>query len=494
VWSAADIPDVPEGADPLDYINREKLREDNESLPKTKEELDRFFNDMPLTAEVLPDRSEMNREFMGIQSLVDETPLDSRMENFKDSGNEAYKLATRMKKEYKEGMDKREKEEKEWQDKLDAAKAAGKPLPKKSADEEKKEKDDFAHLNKLKESSRKRMLDAIGYYTQGLDVERDAMEQHAAQLKRHDPDDGPPPKPPHINKHLMAQLLSNRALVHLSMENYGRAQADADAALKYEPHNAKAAYRGAMAALSVNPPKVSKARQFLEAGRIHDEARKKIDWQFRAEQKSMDDIEKRIKTIEAVEAAKEAKAKAKLAAKHAESNAYQQSLSKALSSRGVKLGALVFDFANSPYLAQSAEGPGILPRPILDPPPPAPYSSSTRLHWPLLFLYPETLQSDFVPKWDEEQNLQSVLAQMFPPQADWAPWDEKKRYHLPNLSVWIDTRGPNIPADSTPAQDQAARMLINPNQSLRNILANPKLAKKGYAVPGIPTFIILPKQ
>jgi len=60
--------------------------------------------------------------------------------------------------------------------------------------------------------------------------------------------------------------------------------------------------------------------------------------------------------------------------------------------------------------------------------------------------------------------------------------------------VWIDTRGPNVPHDSTPAQDAAARMLVNPSQSLRAILSNPKLAKKGYVIPGIPTVIILPKQ
>lgn len=65
---------------------------------------------------------------------------------------------------------------------------------------------------------------------------------------------------------------------------------------------------------------------------------------------------------------------------------------------------------------------------------------------------------------------------------------------MDNISVWIDVRGPNIPSDSTPEQDQAARMLVNPRQTLRAILSNPKLAKKNYVIPGIPTFIVLPKQ
>lgn len=60
--------------------------------------------------------------------------------------------------------------------------------------------------------------------------------------------------------------------------------------------------------------------------------------------------------------------------------------------------------------------------------------------------------------------------------------------------MWLDTRGPNVPADSSAAADAAARVLVNPNHTLRAILSNPKLAKKNYVIPGIPTFIILPKQ
>lgn len=68
------------------------------------------------------------------------------------------------------------------------------------------------------------------------------------------------------------------------------------------------------------------------------------------------------------------------------------------------------------------------------------------------------------------------------------------RYHLDNISVWIDVRGPNIPPNSTAEQDHASRMLVNPRQTLRAILSNPKLLKKNYVIPGIPMFIVLPKQ
>ena len=50
-WKVAE---VPEGADPLDYINMEKLKEDNKNMPTTKEGIAAMFNEMPLTADVIP--------------------------------------------------------------------------------------------------------------------------------------------------------------------------------------------------------------------------------------------------------------------------------------------------------------------------------------------------------------------------------------------------------------------------------------------------------
>lgn len=463
-WKVAD---VPEGADPLDYINWEKLKEDNKSMPTTQEGITELLNTMPLTADIMPEKENMNRDFAGIQGLIDETPMDTRAENFKDSGNEAYKLSLRMTKDHKEGIAKREAAEK-------ARIAAGLPKPVMTAQEKKDDDYDVKHLEKLVESARKRLIDAVEYYSQALDVEADGTGK--------------------IRPHLKAQIYANRALVHLTMKNYGRAQADCDEALKLEPKNAKAAFRGATAALAVDPPKLERARGYITAGRIVDEKRKKIDWQFRAEQKSMDDLEAKVVVLETAAREKaEAKARVELAKSQADA-AYNQTLQSALTSRGMKVGPLVFDFARSAYAEQTKEGGGALPRALLYPPPPAPYSSSTSIGWPLLFLYPDVLQSDFIQECREDHVLADHLAQMFPPNTDYAPWDEQRKYTLDNLSVWIDVRGPNVPGDSTPAQDQAARMLVNPRQTLRAILTNPKLQKKNYVIPGIPTFIVLPKQ
>jgi hypothetical protein len=111
-----------------------------------------------------------------------------------------------------------------------------------------------------------------------------------------------------------------------------------------------------------------------------------------------------------------------------------------------------------------------------------------------LFLYPEVLQSDFVTECREEDTIADHLGAMFPPKGDWAPWDEKRQYRMDNLAVYVDVRGPSVPAESSNEQDAQNRMLVNPAHSLRSILSNPNLGKRGYVVPGIPTFIVLPKQ
>ena len=137
----------------------------------------------------------MNREFLGIQSMIDETPLDERAANFKDSGNEAYKLSLKMKKDWTEATAKREA----------AAKAAAEskqPAKKLTLQEQKDEDYEVSHLKKLKESAHKRLLDAVTYYTQALDVELDPLQTENGKL--------------HLTKRLKAQILAtSQRFAHL---------------------------------------------------------------------------------------------------------------------------------------------------------------------------------------------------------------------------------------------------------------------------------------
>jgi len=164
--------------------------------------------------------------------------------------------------------------------------------------------------------------------------------------------------------------------------------------------------------------------------------------------------------LEKVEQDREDKKKAAAAAAALATSQYNSALSAALQSRGLKLGPLAFDFARSVYAEQSKEGPGKLPRAMLHPAPPAPYTPSSTLSWPLLILYPEILQSDFVQECREEHSLADHLRNMFPPQTDYAPWDEKKQSVTLVCSSGQPCAGWNSPDGAR------ARTLTNPLHSV----------------------------
>ena len=60
------------------------------------------------------------------------------------------------------------------------------------------------------------------------------------------------------------------------------------------------------------------------------------------------------------------------------------------------------------------------------------------LHWPVLFLYPEDGQSDFIQDVGESEALMPHLVEMFGMQAENAPpWDARRRYKAPGLHVYV---------------------------------------------------------
>ena len=116
-------------------------------------------------------------EYHALDAIISETPADERAEHFKTSGNEAYSLAAKMKKELAALDEKKEKVE-------------AKKLKKEEIKEE--DKIDEDHYRKLKSALPKRFADALEYYGQ-------ALEQKM------------------FSKHLKCQIYLNRAQVHLTM-------------------------------------------------------------------------------------------------------------------------------------------------------------------------------------------------------------------------------------------------------------------------------------
>lgn len=428
------IPDIPEGADPLDYLDQEKLKKAGEALPKTKEGVQKLMDSMPITSDSIPEeKHDKPSEYHALDAIISETPADERAEHFKTSGNEAYSLASKMKKELAALDEKREK-------------LQTKKLNKEEVKEEDKVDED--HYQKLKSAIPKRFADALEYYGQ-------ALEQNM------------------FSKHLKCQIYLNRAQVHLTMENYGKCCDDCDEALKLEPGHAKACYRGAQASLAVN--RFERGLEFVKKGLVDDKEKEKINWMFRAEQKSLRDLEAKLKKKWEEEKVKEREREEIRRKKEADEAVEKAVIDRALQSRGLKRGPMAFHLQGHYDSTINID------------------VDTGALIYPILFLYPLDGQSDFIQSSHESVPLSAYLDQMFPPKAASPPWDTNKKYTLNNISVWIDLRGNDVPANSTQEEDVANRVLVNPNQSLASILSNQKLAKKKYVIPGIPTFLIIPK-
>ncbi len=196
---------------------------------------------------------------------------------------------------------------------------------------------------------------------------------------------------------LNAQLLCNRAAVSLAVQNYGYALRDAAKAISLDAENMKAYWRAAKAAVQLS--KAEEAIVFARRG-----------------------LEKLPESTELASILQEAeKQKAHL---HQENEKREKSLAEgkklveAFVRRGVQYQV------DAEKLALSELGPG-----ILGSTPPKAKLSGTKLKLPLVFLYPNAGQFDFVEAANEDSCLLEHLITMF---ASPAPWDEKRLYTAPS--------------------------------------------------------------
>merc|ERR1712146_576652 len=67
-------------------------------------------------------------------------------------------------------------------------------------------------------------------------------------------------------------------------------------------------------------------------------------------------------------------------------------------------------------------------------------SADAAIEWPLIFLYDETSQTDFVQSFDERCPLISLLEQMFPSDKGdrFVDWDEDQKYLVPKLVAFLE--------------------------------------------------------
>lgn len=115
------------------------------------------------------------------------------------------------------------------------------------------------------------------------------------------------------------------------------------------------------------------------------------------------------------------------------------------------------------------------------------------LHWPVVFLYPDVSQSDYFADVDESAPISALLKQLFPPAAAAPGWDTKGEYTLSNIEVYVMIgTAQSFMEDAQRVDEDGAgvKITLSPASSVGHALS--ALSKKGYVIPGIPTFCIRP--
>mmetsp|Transcript_10951 Transcript_10951/g.17537 ORF Transcript_10951/g.17537 Transcript_10951/m.17537 type:complete len:233 (+) Transcript_10951:123-821(+) len=140
-----------------------------------------------------------------------------------------------------------------------------------------------------------------------------------------------------------------------------------------------------------------------------------------------------------------------------------------------------------------------------------------RLAWPVIFIYPESLQTDLVEAWDEHKTIYDQLAEMFPGCAGrdaWrVPWDQSGHYALDQVEVYYqsdatppltervlerklkekwggqdENDGPNRNYFLESIADQRRYERIREDATLQDVLR-----ERRHVIPGLPTFFVVSK-
>eukprot|EP00928_Gymnodinium_smaydae_P072731 TRINITY_DN56034_c0_g1_i1.p1 TRINITY_DN56034_c0_g1~~TRINITY_DN56034_c0_g1_i1.p1 ORF type:complete len:404 (+),score=80.80 TRINITY_DN56034_c0_g1_i1:66-1277(+) len=210
---------------------------------------------------------------------------------------------------------------------------------------------------------------------------------------------------------LNSQLHSNRAAVSMRLKQWTKAVEDCRQAVKLDATNLKAWFRGAKSCEALGL--TSKALEFCEEAKKLSPKEAEIVQMYSRLKKR---LEKENADREKARKADEARAKAR--------NSVDDKVRAVLDDRGVALGPVLYD------MAMYRRGEQF--RPLITEDDPA------SLQWPLVFLYDEYGQSDFVEAVDERCCLEDQLQVVFP-QDQHAEWDEEKKYVWDKLVAYFET-------------------------------------------------------
>lgn len=267
------------------------------------------------------------------------------------------------------------------------------------------------------------------------------------------------------DKDLNAIIFSNRAAAHFYLGNVRSALKDATVAKKLKPDHLKALIRGAQCCIELH--NFAEAIRWCDEGlKVHPTDKKVL------ELRSTADKHKRAADRDVRKA--KANEKKLLGEKKALLNAIKDKGIKLLQSTQPQCGSDSDDEGSSHGLSQicldglsSLEITGA--QVFIN-------QEDGALYWPVLLLYPEHQQSDFISAFCENHCLLDHLLVMFGEELP--PWDTEQKYHPPNLELFFEDG------------QKETLYQVEPHKSLLQILQH----QRYFVKAGTPSFIVLVKD
>ncbi|XP_006977763.1 tetratricopeptide repeat protein 4 isoform X1 [Peromyscus maniculatus bairdii] len=257
-----------------------------------------------------------------------------------------------------------------------------------------------------------------------------------------------------VDPDLNAILYTNRAAAQYYLGNFRSALNDVLAARKLKPGHLKAIIRGAICHLEL--------KHFAEAVNWCDEG-----LQIDAKEKKLLEVRAKADKLKRMEERDLRRAKLKEKKEQRQTEALLQ----AIKARNIRLvsEAVVKDedsASNGPteiiLNGLSSENPGGARLSL---------NNQGRLSWPVLFLYPEYTQSDFVAAFHEDSRFVDHLKVMF---SEAPSWDSEQKYYLDNLEIYFED------------EDGAELYQVSPWSTLLQVLQHPRYLVKALT----PTFVV----
>ncbi|XP_035393202.1 tetratricopeptide repeat protein 4 [Cygnus atratus] len=256
---------------------------------------------------------------------------------------------------------------------------------------------------------------------------------------------------------LNAVLHTNRGAAHFHLGNYRSALNDAIQAKKLKPTHLKAIIRGALCHMELK--NFSEAIAWCEEGLRIDSKEKKL-------------VEMRAKADKLKRAEERDARKAKVIEKKEQGQ--KEILLAAIKERNIKL---VLEPSNDEeeisdglaeisldgFHSDNATGAKV----HLD--------ADGNLNWPVLFLYPEHEQTDFIEAFHENSRFIDHLTVMF---AELPPWDLERKYLPGNLELYFED------------EERAEMYELNPEQTLLQALQH----QRYFVKAGTPTVLAFVKR